>query len=86
MRLKWLSLDLRPLLIGMSCTYTHTHTHTHTYTHIHTHTHTHALTDWLSFLWVNCITFNIFWNAVFLKRTEQFEKYAIAKVNLERKI
>ncbi|XP_064394702.1 cyclic AMP receptor-like protein A [Halichondria panicea] len=31
--------------------------------------------DWFSFLWVCCITFNIFWNAVFGKRTEKFEKF-----------
>ena len=31
-------------------------------------------TDWLSFLWVCCITFNIFWTVVMKKGTEKFEK------------
>ncbi|XP_065886649.1 uncharacterized protein [Dysidea avara] len=34
--------------------------------------------DWCSFLNVCCITFNVFWNAYFLKKSDQFEKFYIA--------
>lgn len=33
--------------------------------------------DWCSFLNVVCITFNVFWNAYFLKKSDQFEKVYI---------
>ena len=32
------------------------------------------ISDWVSLLWVCCITFNIFLTAVFTRRGEKFEK------------
>ena len=33
------------------------------------------VTDWTVLLWVCCITFNLYWNVVRMKPSEQFERY-----------
>lgn len=39
--------------------------------------------DWLAFIWVLCICFNVFWTAIFLKKTDSFEKwYLIIDITL----
>ena len=41
-----------------------------------------SVTDWTVLLWVCCITFNLYWNVVRMKPSEQFERFGRSLIYL----